>query len=133
MNQTLAIIKPDAVSAGLIGKILSHLEDSGFIVGDIKMIHMDPHQAGKFYEIHKEQPFYDSLIKFMTSGPAVPILLKSNNAVSKLRQIIGATDPNEADEGTVRKLYAESKERNAIHASDSESNATIEIAFFFPG
>ena len=131
MNQTLAIIKPDAVSAGLIGKILSHLEDSGFIVGDIKMIHMDPHQAGKFYEIHKEQPFYDSLIKFMTSGPAVPILLKSNNAVSRLRQIIGATDPNEADEGTIRKLYAESKERNAIHASDSDSNATIEIAFFF--
>tara|TARA_Y100000590_G_scaffold460999_1_gene621606 strand:- start:3287 stop:3688 length:402 start_codon:yes stop_codon:yes gene_type:complete len=133
MNQTLAIIKPDAVSAGLIGKILSHLEDSGFIVEDIKMIHMDPHQAGKFYEIHKEQPFYDSLIKFMTSGPVVPISLKSNNAVSKLRQIIGATDPDEADEGTIRKLYAESKERNAIHASDSNSNATIEIAFFFPG
>ena len=97
------------------------------------MIHMDPHQAGKFYEIHKEQPFYDSLIKFMTSGPVVPISLKSNNAVSKLRQIIGATDPDEADEGTIRKLYAESKERNAIHASDSNSNATIEIAFFFPG
>lgn len=131
MNQTLAIIKPDAVSAGLAGKILSHLEDSGFIVREIKMIHMDPSQAGKFYGIHKEQPFYDSLIKFMTSGPVVPILLESNNAVPKLRQIIGATDPNEADEGTIRKLYAESKERNAIHASDSDSNAAIEIAFFF--
>ena len=132
MDQTLAIIKPDAVESSLTGKILSHLEDSGFIVKEIRMIYMDLQQAGKFYEIHKDEPFYDSLIKFMTSGPVIPILLESNNAVSKLRQIIGATDPSEASEGTIRKLYAESKERNAIHASDSDSNAAIEIAFFFP-
>ena len=131
MNSTLAIIKPDAVGSGLAGKILAHLEDSGFTVRAIEMTRLGPEQARAFYEVHKERPFYDSLVSFMTSGPVIPMMLDADDAVAKLRQVIGATDPAEADEGTVRALYAESKERNAIHASDSDENAAIEIAFFF--
>ena len=131
MSSTLAIIKPDAVGSGLAGKILAHLEDAGFTVCAIKMTRLDPDQAGVFYEVHKERPFYDSLVGFMTSGPVIPMVLQADDAVAKLRQIIGATDPAEADAGTVRRLYAESKERNTIHASDSDENAAAEIAFFF--
>jgi len=132
MNQTLAIIKPDAVSAGKAGKILAHVEAAGFRVRALRMTRLTPEQAGAFYAVHRERPFYGSLVAFMTSGPCIPMILEGDNAVSRFREVIGATDPAEAAEGTVRKLYAESKERNAIHASDSEENAAIEAAFFFP-
>ncbi len=131
MSQTLAIIKPDAVLGGRAGKILAHLEEAGFTVRALRMTRLDSRSAGEFYEVHRERPFYGSLVKFMTSGPVVPIVLEAPDAVSALRQVIGATDPTEAAAGTVRRLYAESKERNAIHASDSDENAAREIAFFF--
>lgn len=131
MSQTLAIIKPDAVQAGRAGQILSHLEQAGFRVRALRMTRLDAGAAGEFYAAHRARPFYGSLVAFMTSGPAIPMALEAPDAVKKLREVIGATDPAEADPGTVRKLYAESKERNAIHASDSDENAAREIAFFF--
>ena len=131
MSQTLAIIKPDAVGAGKAGKILAHLEGAGFEVKALRLLSLSEAQAGAFYEVHRERPFYDELVEFMTSGPVIPMVLESEGAVAKLRETIGATDPAEAAPGTVRKLYAESKGRNAIHASDSDANAEAEIAFFF--
>lgn len=131
MNHTLAIVKPDAVASGKAGKVLAHLEQAGFRIRALRMMHFTDKQAQEFYAVHKERPFYGSLVKFMTSGPAIPVVLEAAGAVAKLREVIGATDPAEAADGTVRKLYAESKERNAIHASDSDENARREIAFFF--
>ncbi len=131
MSLTLAIIKPDAVESGLAGKVLAHLQDAGFNVRALKMTRLGPGQAGAFYEVHRERPFYDSLVDFMTSGPVIPMILEADDSVTKLRDVIGATDPAEAAEGTVRKLFAESKGRNVIHASDSDENAATEIAFFF--
>jgi len=131
MSRTLAIIKPDAVASGYAGKILAHLEDRGFRVLGMRMTRLSPPQAGEFYAVHRERPFYPELVDFMISGPVIPIALEREDAVSKLREVIGATDPAEAAEGTVRKLYAQSKGRNAIHASDSDENAAKEIAFFF--
>jgi nucleoside-diphosphate kinase len=131
MSHTLAIIKPDAVSAGNAGRILAHLEKAGFGVRALKLVRLDEAQAGAFYEVHRERPFYGELVEFMTSGPVIPMVLEAEDAVPRLRETIGATDPAEAAEGTVRKLYAESKGRNAIHASDSDENAAKEIAFFF--
>jgi nucleoside-diphosphate kinase len=132
MDLTLAIIKPDAVGSGKAGKVLALLEEKGFKVRAAKLTHLTQAQAEEFYAVHRERPFYRSLVTFMTSGPAMPLVLQKAGAVSALREAIGATDPAEAAAGTVRKLYAESKERNAIHASDSDENATREIAFFFP-
>jgi nucleoside-diphosphate kinase len=131
MSQTLAIIKPDAVATGQTGKIIALLEETGFTVKALKMTRLDRVQAGAFYAVHRERPFFPSLLEFMTSGPCVPMILEADDAVPRLREVIGATDPAEAEEGTVRRLYAESKERNAIHASDSEENARQEISFFF--
>lgn len=131
MNQTLAIIKPDAVASGKAGKVLAHLESAGFTVHSLRMTRLNRAQAEAFYEVHRERPFYESLVSFMTSGPVIPMALEADGAVLKLREVIGATDPAEAAEGTIRKLYAESKERNAIHASDSDENAAREIGFFF--
>jgi nucleoside-diphosphate kinase len=131
MNYTLAIVKPDAVGRGLTGKVLAHLEGEGFRIRAIRMIELSQAQAREFYAVHRERPFYDSLVRFMTSGPCVPVLLERDGAVAHLRQVIGATDPAEAADNTIRKLYAESKERNAIHASDSDENASREGAFFF--
>lgn len=133
MSQTLAIIKPDAVGSGKAGKILAHLEDAGFAVRALRLLSLDEEQAGAFYAVHRGRPFYDELVEFMTSGPVIPMVLEAENAVPLLRETIGATDPAEAAEGTVRKLYAESKGRNAIHASDSDENAATEIGFFFSG
>ena len=124
-------MKPDAVAAGKAGKILALLEDAGFTVRAAHMTLLSSKQAEAFYEVHRERPFYGSLVAFMTSGPCIPLVLERDDAVPHLRQVIGATDPAEADEGTVRKLFAESKERNAIHASDSAENAAREIGFFF--
>ena len=131
MSRTLAIIKPDAVAAGKAGKVLAHLEKAGFEVIALKMTRLAPSQAGAFYAVHRERPFYRDLVAFMTSGPCIPMVLEAEGAVSKLREVIGATDPAEAAPDTVRKLLAENKERNAIHASDSDENATLEISFFF--
>jgi nucleoside-diphosphate kinase len=131
MNRTLAIIKPDAVASGKAGKVLAHLEGAGFTVRALRLTRLNRAQAEAFYAVHSERPFFLSLISFMTSGPVIPILLEREGAVPSLREAIGATDPAEADEGTVRALYAESKERNAIHASDSDENARREISFFF--
>ena len=131
MSLTLGIIKPDAVESGNAGSILAHLEASGFTVRALKMTGMDTVQAGAFYAVHRERPFFDSLVSFMTSGAVIPMVLEADHAVAKLRTVIGATDPAEAEDGTVRKLFAESKERNAIHASDSDENAAAEISFFF--
>jgi nucleoside-diphosphate kinase len=130
-SRTLTIVKPDAFGSGKAGKIVAHLEQGGFKVKAARVLHMTEAQAGAFYEVHKERPFYGSLVKFMTSGPCMPLVLEKGNAVVSLREAIGATDPAEASEGTVRKLYAESKERNAIHASDSDENAEREARFFF--
>ncbi len=130
-NRTLAIIKPDAFGAGKAGKILALLEEKGFTLIAAKAKHLSPTEAGAFYEVHKERPFYGELVQFMTSGGCMPLVLEKENAVAALREAIGATDPAEAAEGTVRKLYAESKGRNAIHASDSDENAAREIAFYF--
>ena len=131
MTQTLAIIKPDAVSAGRAGNILAHLEAAGFVLRAARMVRLGQAEAEAFYAVHRERPFYGSLVAFMTSGPCIPLVLERDDAVSTLRSVIGATDPAEAAEGTVRKLYAESKERNAVHASDSDENAAREIGFFF--
>jgi nucleoside-diphosphate kinase len=131
MSQTLAIIKPDAVGAGKAGKVLAHLETAGFEVKALRLLSLSREQAGAFYAVHRERPFYEELVEFMTSGPVIPMVLEADDAVAKLREAIGATDPAEAAPGTVRKLYAESKGRNAIHASDSDENARGEIAFFF--
>ena len=128
---TLAIIKPDAVAAGNIGKIIAHLEKEGFKVREAQLLRLDQARAESFYEVHRERPFFKSLVAFMTSGPAMPIALERDNAVAHLRKVIGATDPAQAEPGTIRKLYAQSKEKNAIHASDSEENAAREVAFFF--
>jgi nucleoside-diphosphate kinase len=129
--QTLAIIKPDAVEKGRTGSILAQLEAAGFAIRAAKMVRLTVTEAQAFYAVHRERPFFDSLVSFMTSGACLPMLLERDDAVAKLREVIGATDPAEAAEGTVRKLYAESKERNAIHASDSDENAAREMAFFF--
>lgn len=131
MSRTLAIIKPDAVAAGHTGKIIAHLQDAGFRILGMKLVHLSPERAGEFYAVHKERPFYGELVEFMSSGPSVPMALEADNAVQKYRDTIGATDPAEAAEGTIRKLYAESKGRNAVHGSDSDENAATEIAFFF--
>ena len=133
MNRTLAIVKPDAVASGHAGKILAHLEREGFRVIGARMTRLSREQAGEFYGVHRERPFYGELVEFMTSGPVLALALQADGAVAKLRRVIGATDPAEAEEGTIRKLYAESKGRNAIHASDSDENAAGEIAFFFSG
>jgi nucleoside-diphosphate kinase len=128
---TLAIIKPDAVESGKTGKILAHLEAEGFSVRAARMVHMSGAEARVFYAVHRERPFFEALVRFMTSGPCVPMVLERDDAVEYLREVIGATDPSEAAEGTVRHLYAENKERNAIHASDSAENAVREVSFFF--
>src|SRR5881296_1866355 len=129
---TLAIIKPDAVAGGIAGKILAHLEAAGFKVRAARLVKLSARQAEAFYEVHRERPFYRPLVTFMTSGPALALALEREDAVAVLRDVIGATDPAEAKPGTIRKLYAQSKERNAIHASDSPENALQEVRFFFP-
>src|SRR5258706_15239296 len=129
---TLAIIKPDAVQAGNAGKVLAHLEAQGFKIRAARLVRLSQTQAEAFYAVHRERPFFRSLVTFMTSGPGLALTLERDNAVAHLRDVIGATDPAEAKPGTIRKLYAQSKERNAIHASDSPENAAREVAFFFP-
>jgi nucleoside-diphosphate kinase len=130
-NRTLTIIKPDAFGAGKAGRILSHLESDGFKLRAARVMQLTTAQAEEFYAVHRERPFFRSLVTFMTSGSCMPMILERADAVAALRQAIGSTDPAEAAAGTVRKLFAESKERNAIHASDSDENASRESRFFF--
>ena len=130
-NRTLAIIKPDAVAGGKIGAIVAHLENEGFVVRAARLARLATAEAEAFYEVHRGRPFYGELVSFMTSGPCMPMALERDNAVAHYRQVIGATDPAEAAPGTIRKLYAESKGRNAVHGSDSDDNAEREIGFFF--
>ena len=130
-NLTFAIIKPDAVKNNYTGKIYNHILESGFEVLSAKLIHMSKNQAENFYLIHRDKPFYDELTNFMTSGRCMVLALKKENAVSEWRNTIGATNPNDADEGTIRKLYANNLSENAVHGSDSNENAKKEIGFFF--
>lgn len=131
VTHTLTIIKPDAFGSGKAGKILAHLEAAGFALVASRVVHLSRREAEAFYAVHAERPFFGSLVEFMTSGPCMPMVLARDDAVAELRRVIGATDPAEAEAGTVRALHAESKERNAIHASDSDENAAIEAGFFF--
>ncbi len=131
METTLAILKPDTVAAGNAGKVLAHLESAGFTIRGLRVMHLTRAQAEAFYAVHRERPFFASLVQFMTEGPVVPVALERDNAVAHLREVMGATDVAKAAEGTVRKLYGTSIERNAIHGSDSPDNAAKELAFFF--
>ena len=130
-NQTLGIVKPDGVANGNLGKILAHLEAEGYRIRAGRLLRLTRAQAEAFYEVHRGRPFYEELVAFMSSGPCFPVALERPGAVAAFRATIGATDPAEAAAGTIRKLYAESKGRNAVHGSDSDENASREIGFFF--
>jgi nucleoside-diphosphate kinase len=129
---TFAIIKPNAVNNGKTGAILAMINDRGFEIAALRMIKVDKEQAESFYNVHRDRPFFRSLIEFMTSGPVVVMILKHANAVEEFRKLIGATDPAKAEEGTIRKLFAVSVTMNAVHGSDSDENAKRESGFFFP-
>ncbi len=130
-NRTFTMVKPDAVEANNIGNVLAKINEAGFRIVAMKYTRLSSEQAGMFYEVHKERPFYGELVEFMSSGPIVAAILEKDNAVADFRTLIGATDPAEADAGTVRAEYAESKAKNAVHGSDSDENAQIEGDFFF--
>jgi nucleoside-diphosphate kinase len=132
-NRTFTMIKPDAFSKGHSGDILSMIEKDGFRIVALKKTLLTPEKAGEFYAVHKERPFYGELVEFMSSGPIIAAILEKGNAVDDFRRLIGATDPAKAEEGTIRKRFAESIGRNAIHGSDSDENARIEGSFFFSG
>ena len=130
-NKTLAIIKPDAVGNGYTGKIMDRIISGGFKIKAARLIHLSREQAEGFYAVHKERPFYNDLVDFMTSGPCMPMVLERDDAVNAFRTLIGATNPAEAAEGTIRRDFAESVQNNAVHGSDSNENAQKEIAFFY--
>ena len=129
---TLGMLKPDAIASGKAGAIIAHIQNEGFTIRAARLTRLTPAQAGKFYEVHKDRPFYADLVAFMTSGPVLPMALEREGAVAHFRTVIGATDPAEAAPGTIRKLFAESKGKNAVHGSDSPENGVREVAFFFP-
>ncbi len=131
MQRTFSIIKPDAVASGDAGKILAHLQSEGFRVVGLRMLKMSREEAEGFYAVHKERPFFEGLVKFMTEGPVMVMALEREDAVRKLREVMGATNPANAAEGTIRKLYASSIERNAIHGSDAPETAEVELRYFF--
>ena len=131
IQQTLSIIKPDATKRNIVGKILSKLEGSGLKIIAQKKIHLTENQAQEFYKVHEERPFYNDLVKFMISGPVIVQVLEGDDAVAKNRDVMGATNPEDAKDGTIRKEFAESLEANSVHGSDSIENANIEISFFF--
>ena len=133
IEQTLSIIKPDAVANNHIGEIIARFEKQGLTIAAARMLHLTNEQAGEFYAIHKERPFFGELVAFMTSGPVVVMVLEGENAVMKNREIMGATNPQEAAEGTIRRDFAKSIDANAVHGSDSLENAKNEVAFFFKG
>jgi len=130
-RQTFTMIKPDAVEGGNVGAIIKIIQEAGFQISAMKLTKMTSEQAGKFYEVHKERPFYNDLCSYMSSGPIVPMVLHKDNAVLDFRTLLGATNPANAADGTIRKLFAKSIEANAIHGSDSDENAVVESDFFF--
>lgn len=132
-NKTFTMIKPEAVAAGHSGKIIDQITQNGYRVVAMKLTRLSRQEAGTFYAVHKERPFYGELVDYMASGPIVAALLEKSNAVEDFRKLIGATDPAQAEEGTIRKRFAESKAKNAVHGSDSDENAAIEAEFFFSG
>lgn len=132
-NRTFTMIKPDAVADGHTGPIIQQIEKAGYKIVAITKLKMSPEQAGQFYAVHKERPFYQSLCDYMSKSEIIPMILEKENAVADFRTFIGSTNPAEAAEGTIRKQFAKSLEANAIHGSDSDENAAIEGAFFFPG
>jgi len=132
-NRTFTIIKPDSVRKSNSGKIIARLESEGFRILGLKKVSLSRKQAEGFYSVHRQRPFFGSLVEYMTSGPVFVAALERENAVAQLRKVMGATDPAKADKGTIRKDFGESIEQNAIHGSDSDENANIEIGFFFPG
>ena len=131
MQNTFTILKPDTVKAGNAGAVMSQIEKAGFRIRAVKMLHLTEAQAQGFYYVHKERPFFGSLVKFMTEGPAVLMVLEAENAIDKLRKVMGATDPAKADAGTIRKQFGTNIERNAIHGSDGPDTAAFEISYFF--
>lgn len=131
LERTLTIIKPDAVQKGVVGRVVTKIEEAGFRIVAARLIHLTPAQAGGFYIVHKERPFYGSLCAFMTQGPCMPIVLEGDHAIARLRELMGATDPAKADAGTIRKDFASSIEANAVHGSDSPESAAFEIPYFF--
>ncbi len=131
LERTLCIIKPDAVERNLIGEILKRIEDSGLKIRGLKMLYLSKKQAEGFYEVHKEKPFFDSLTHYMSSGPIVVAVLEGEGAIKKYRELMGATNPEQAKEGTIRKDFALDIEKNSVHGSDSPENAVKEIAYFF--
>ena len=130
-NRTFTMIKPDAVQDNHIGGILSMIEAAGFRIVELQKVQLTPERAGQFYEVHKERPFYQDLVKYMSSGPIVAAILEKDNAVADFRTLIGATNPANAEDGTIRKKYAKSIEANAVHGSDSDENAQLEGEFYF--
>jgi nucleoside-diphosphate kinase len=132
-KRTFTMIKPSTVADGVAGAIIAKIQDAGFRIVSMKITQLTSQQAGKFYEIHQERPFYNDLVNFMSSGPVVAAILEKENAVEDFRTLIGATDPAKAAEGTIRKLYAKNLQENAVHGSDSDENALIEGNFFFSG
>jgi nucleoside-diphosphate kinase len=131
LEKTLSIIKPDAVKKNVLGEIITRFENAGLTLIAVKMMHLSKQQAERFYAVHKERPFFDDLVKFMISGPVLIQVLEGENAITKNRQLMGATNPKEADKGTIRADFAESIEANAVHGSDSKENAKLEISYFF--
>ena len=131
MEKTFTILKPDTVKAGNMGAIISQLEKEGFRIRAMKMVHLTEAQAQGFYYVHKERPFFGSLVKFMSEGPIVPMVLEADNAIEKLRKVMGATDSKKAEAGTIRRQFGTDIERNAIHGSDGPETAAFEIAYFF--
>jgi nucleoside-diphosphate kinase len=131
LEQTFAIVKPDAVASGQTGHILSMIEHAGFRVRGLKMLRLSKQQAEAFYEVHKERPFYGGLVQFMTEGPVVVMVLERDNAIKHWRELMGATNPEKAAEGTIRKKFAQSVERNCVHGSDAPETAGVETPFFF--
>ena len=131
VERTLAILKPDCVRKNLTGEVIARIEKAGFRILGMKKVRLTKASAGGFYAVHKGRPFYDGLVEFMSSGPCVPIALEKENAVADYRKLIGATDPKDADPGTIRKLYADNKGENIVHGSDSPENGRIEIGYFF--
>lgn len=133
MERTLAIVKPDAVERRLVGKILQRIEDAGLEIRAMKMVHLSRPQAEGFYAVHRERPFFESLTRFMSSGPSVILALEAPGAIQKWRALMGATDPAKADPGTLRREFASSIERNVTHGSDGPETATFELGYFFAG
>jgi nucleoside-diphosphate kinase len=131
LQRTLTIIKPDAVARGVAGQIINRFEQAGLKILAAKLVHLTAAQSGGFYAVHKERPFYASLCAFMTQGPCMPMVLEGDEAITRLRELMGATDPAKAASGTIRKLFASSIEANAVHGSDSPESAAFEIAYFF--